>query len=186
MQVQGKQRFFEGQGVRTRRQAAVQGPSSTKALVPLPLKLMHVLVQLLQEAEASSSEGKQDWRHLLFGDADEWETEDDDDEEAHGKEAHMAAAGIVGIESVVRASLPLARPLAHRPCQHCCGGITDYNNVHLHSRQSTRTLGTGTLWFYKTELVHTATQRYDHPSAHFRRRARLHVRAQPCLAASHK
>jgi hypothetical protein len=105
VQVQGKPQFSEGQGVQTRRQAALQGPTSTKALVPLPLRLMHVLVQLLQEAEASANEGKQDWRHLLFGDADEWETEDDDDDE----ETHAAAAATVGIESVVRT------PLAHCP-----------------------------------------------------------------------
>ena len=97
VQVKGKPKFAEG-GVRTRRQAAAHGPSATHAAVPLPLKLMHVLVQLLQEAESTAAEAGQDWRQMLFGDVDEWDTEEEDDgANGDGDEDNASAADLAAL-----------------------------------------------------------------------------------------
>jgi hypothetical protein len=98
VQVEGKSKYAPGAGVRTRRQAAAQGGGEAWPRVPLPMKLMHVLVQLLQEADASAAAAGQDWQSLLFGEEGETESEGGDDEEAP-EEATAA------VESLVRAGI---------------------------------------------------------------------------------
>ena len=103
LQVKGKPQVSSS-GVRTRRQAAASGPAVRHTLVPLPVKLMHVLVQLLQEAESTAQEGGKGWRDLMYGidegdsDGSEWQGGDSDD-----------CDSTLGLEVAVRSHLCPAR-----------------------------------------------------------------------------
>ena len=101
-QVKGKAKYSEVKGVRTRRQVAAQGATATYPPVALPVKLMHVLVQLLTEADDAAAAGGDDWRAMLFADECEWESDEDDDD---GGDASTAGGDTVAAETVVRSRM---------------------------------------------------------------------------------
>ena len=100
-QVKGKAKYSEAKGVRTRRQVAAQGATATYPPVALPVKLMHVLVQLLTEADDAAAAGGDDWRAMLFADECEWESDEEDNDE-EGGDASTAGNDTVAAETVVR------------------------------------------------------------------------------------
>lgn len=65
-QVPGRPKYDASVGVRTRRQAAAHGSGVIRAPTPLPARLMHAVVQLLQQA-AAPPDDTADWRELLYG-----------------------------------------------------------------------------------------------------------------------
>ena len=106
-QVPGKRQYSQSEGVRTRRQAQSSG-ATAQPMVPLPVKLMHVLVQLLQD-EFSQGDGTSDLRP--FGEAGHSTDSDDgsDGDESANGEASVKA------EVAVRSASPLTS--SHATCQ---------------------------------------------------------------------
>ena len=124
LQVPGRARASADAGVRTRRQAAAFGSGLERPLVPLPVRMMHVLVQLLQEAQRSANAQGGNWRALLYGGEGEgsgeedWETEDDGDiEEAEEGGADAESASAADAQAVVRSDVNIS---PFRVCSFDC------------------------------------------------------------------
>lgn len=116
-QVPGRPQYDASVGVRTRRQAAAQGSGVVRSPTPLPARLMHAVVQLLQQA-AAPPDDTADWRELLYG---EYSDSGDEGEGGGGggggAGASAAPAERPGAGDGVRSSLPPFAHLARRGMQ---------------------------------------------------------------------
>lgn len=87
LQVPGRPQYDPSVGVRTRRQTAARGSGVVRAPTPLPARMMHAVVQLLEQA-AAPREDTADWRELLYG-----EYSDSGDEGDAGDHGHYGGGG---------------------------------------------------------------------------------------------
>lgn len=100
MQVPGRPKYDSSTGVRTRRQVAAHGSGVSRSPTPLPARLMHAVVQLLQQA-AAPPDDTANWRELLYGEY----SDSGDDGERDGA-AGDGAAQRLAVGDDVRALLP--------------------------------------------------------------------------------